>query len=56
MNVIEYLYEMDYVLYYINTGVFEFENTNYPYIYGDAEDDLLCCYQNENEYNSYITS
>ena len=54
MIEVKHLYETDYVLYYINTGVFEFENTDYPYVYGDAEDDLLCCYQNENEYNRYL--
>ena len=54
MNVIEYLYELDYVLYWINTGVFEFEQEDYPYVYGDVEDDLLSFYEDENEYNEYL--
>lgn len=50
------LYDTDYVLYWIESGEFEFELSNYPYIYGGAdhvEEDLLCSYD-EDEYETYL--
>tara|TARA_R100000458_G_C8203885_1_gene193549 strand:+ start:463 stop:729 length:267 start_codon:yes stop_codon:yes gene_type:complete len=54
MNVIEYLDELDYVLYFIHTGKFEFEEEDYPYIYGDVEEELLSFYENKYVYNEYL--
>jgi hypothetical protein len=54
MNVIEYLDELDYVLYFIHTGEFEFEQEDYPYVYGDVEEELLSFYENKYVYNEYL--
>ena len=36
------LYETDYVLFYVNSGLFEFEQANYPYVYAiDTVQELL---------------
>ena len=50
------LYNTDYVLYWIDNGMFDFELNNYPYIYGGedhVEEDLLCSYD-EDEYETYL--
>ena len=54
MIEVKHLYETDYVLYFIHTGEFEFEEADYPYIYGDVEVELLSFYEDENEYNEYL--
>jgi|10_taG_2_1085330.scaffolds.fasta_scaffold36246_3 hypothetical protein len=36
------LYNTDYVLFFVNSGTFEFEQANYPYIYSlDSVQELL---------------
>ena len=54
MIEVKHLYETDYVLYFIHTGKFEFEEEDYPYIYGDVEEELLSFYENKYEYNEYL--
>ena len=43
------LYETDFVLYWIQTGEFEFEKHNYPYIYNDWNN--FKAYRNEKSMN-----
>ena len=47
-------YNLDYVLYWIKDGVFEFEEEDYPYVYEDVEVELLSFYEDESEYNEYL--
>jgi len=52
------LYNTDYVLYWIDNGMFDFELNNYPFIYGgedSVEEDLLCSYDKD-EYDTYLDS